>query len=137
LLAVSRAVRRKRERKGKQRGSNQEFAMIRWLWRRLFPRPTLWHRSLVELRDMESLARSGLAGMLLAQEKARLEYLQARETYERQPNQTSLDRMYNQLHHLQATNAVVQSLIHEQHLEQLIAAGMDRASGEPQPVKSR
>lgn len=111
--------------------------MIRRMWRRLFPRPVLWQRSLVELRDLDALARSGLAGMLLAQEKARLDYVQACESYARQRDQGALQLMQDQLHHLEATNAVVQSLLLEHLLEQMLAAGMERVSSEPPPIKSR
>jgi hypothetical protein len=111
--------------------------MLGWLWRRLFPQPALWQRSIVELRDLEDLARSGLASMLLAQEKARLDYVQARETYDRQRGRDALNRMHDRLHHLQATSAIVQSLLNEHFLERLLAAGVEQTASHSPLVKSR
>lgn len=96
--------------------------MLRRLWHRFFGRRVVWERSLVELGDLETLARSGLAGMLMAQEKARLDFLRAREKFAHHADRTSQAHMENRLAHLQATNAVVQSLLNEQHLEQRLAA---------------
>jgi len=111
--------------------------MLRWLWRRCFSWPVEWQRSIVELSDLEALARSGLAGMLLAQEKARLDYLRAREGYERGRCRETRNRMNDRLANLQATNAVVQSLLNEHLLEQRLAAGADSATSEFAVVKSR
>jgi len=94
--------------------------MLRWLWRWLFRRPVVWQRSIVEVRDLEALSRTGLAGMLLAQEKARLDYLNAREAYDGDRNAAALARLQVHLFHLQATNAIVQSLLNEHHIEHLL-----------------
>src|SRR6516225_27697 len=102
--------------------------MLRWLWRRFFSWPVEWQRSIVELRGLETLARSGLAGMLLAQEKARLDYLRAREAHERSHRRQARNRMNDRLANLQATNAVVQSLLNEHLLEQQLTAGADSAT---------
>jgi hypothetical protein len=59
--------------------------------------------------------------MLLAQEKARLDFLGAREAFERSPCHATQHRMEACLGHLQATDAVVQSLLNEQQIEQRLA----------------
>jgi hypothetical protein len=99
-------------------GAGKEQTMLRRLWHRIFSRPVVWERSLVELSGLEQLARAGIAGMLLAQEKARLDFIKAREAHARNPNSDSRHHMDSRLAHLQATNAVVQSLLNEQQLEQ-------------------
>jgi hypothetical protein len=96
--------------------------MLQWLVRRFVRRPVIWQRSIVELSDLEALARTGLAGMLLAQEKARLGFVSAREDHQRNPNVASIERLNVSLMQLQATNAVVQSLLNEHQLERLLAA---------------
>ena len=56
--------------------------MLRWLWHHLIGRPHIfWQRSIVELRELEGLVRTGLAALLLAQEKARLDFLSALEAH--------------------------------------------------------
>jgi hypothetical protein len=95
--------------------------MLRRLWHRLFGRPVVWQRSIVELGDLERLARTGLAEMLLGQEKARLDFLGAREAFEGDPCRATQDRMEACLARLQATNAVVQSLLNEQQVEQRLS----------------
>jgi hypothetical protein len=96
--------------------------MLQWLMRRFMRRPVIWQRSIVELRDLEALARAGLAGMLLAQEKARLDFISAQEAHRCHPSGASAERQHERLLQLQATNAVVQSLLNEHHLERLLAA---------------
>ena len=98
-----------------------EARMLRWLWRRLSHRPVVWQRSIVEVRDLETLARTGLAGMLLAQEKARLDFVSAREACECNQGPGAMDRVQESLVHLQTTNAVVQALLNEHQIEQLLA----------------
>jgi len=92
------------------------------LWHRLFGRQVVWQRSIVELGDLDALARTGLAGMLLAQEKSRLEFTRAWEDFERSSSQSARNRVDGCLARLQATNAVVQSLLNEHSLEQRLAA---------------
>ena len=96
--------------------------MFARLWQQFFGRRVVWQRSIVELRDLEALARLGLAGMLLAQEKARLDFTRAREEFERDSSRAARDRVDECLTRLQATNAVVQSLLNEHSLEQRLAA---------------
>ncbi len=94
--------------------------MLRQLWHRLFRRPIEWERSLVSLGDLEVLARSNLAGLLLAQEKARLDFVRAQEEYRGHRTAAHFETLQQRLLHLQATNALVQSLLNEQKLEQLL-----------------
>src|SRR5437660_1227115 len=96
--------------------------MFRRFLRRFFSRSVVWQRSIVELTDLEALCRTSLAGMLLAQEKARLDFLGAREENLRRPSRASADHMHQRLAHLQATNALVQSCLNEHSLEQRLAA---------------
>ena len=95
--------------------------MLTKLWHRLFGRRVVWQRSIVELGDLEALARTGLAGMLLAQEKARLDFTRAWEEFERSSCGVAGHRLEQCLAQLQATNAVVQSLLNELCLEQRLA----------------
>jgi hypothetical protein len=94
--------------------------MLRQLWHRLFRRSIEWERSLVPLGDLEILTRSNLAGLLLAQEKARLDFLSAQEEYRGHRTVAHFETLQQRLLHLQATNALVQSLLNEQRLEQLL-----------------
>jgi hypothetical protein len=96
--------------------------MINRFWNRLFRKPVVWQRSIVELAGLNDLARTGLAGLLLAQEKARLDFVRVREAYERDASRANQERMQDSLMHLQATNAVVQSLLNERALEERLAA---------------
>ena len=95
--------------------------MINRFWNRLFRKPVVWQRSMVELAGLNDLARTGLAGLLLAQEKARLNFVRAREAQQRNPSRTNHDLMQDSLLNLQATNAVVQSLLNERVLEERLA----------------
>ena len=96
--------------------------MINRFWNRLFRKQVVWQRSIVDLAGLNDLARTGLAGLLLAQEKARLDFVRAREAQQRNPGRTNHDRMQASLLHLQATNAVVQSLLNERTLGERLAA---------------
>src|SRR5947208_1876516 len=58
-------------------------AMIFWLLERVFRRGFASRRRSAGVGSLEDLARSGAAAWLLAQEHARLEFLAAKETYER------------------------------------------------------
>jgi hypothetical protein len=94
-------------------------------------------RSLEELGSgLETLARSGVGGWLLAQERARLEFIAAREKFARQGNEDALQAMLLRLYHLESTNAVVQSLIQERRLEDMVQEdwaneGRDTEAGSP------
>jgi hypothetical protein len=109
--------------------------MINRFWNRLFRKPVVWQRSIVELRELGELARTGLSGLLLAQEKARLDFVRAREMHQRNPSRFHHDRMTESLLQLQGTNAVVQSLLNERELEERLAA--EPASNDMALGKSR
>jgi hypothetical protein len=95
--------------------------MFRWFWRQLLRRRCVTPRSLEELGSgLEALARSGAGGWLLAQERARLEFIAARERFVRQGSEDALQAMLLRLYHLESTNAVVQSLLNEQRLEEMV-----------------
>ena len=55
--------------------------MFNWLLDQLVRRGFDSRRSSLYLKEMDSLARSGAAAWLLAQERARLDYLAAKEAY--------------------------------------------------------
>ncbi len=95
--------------------------MFYWLLQRVLWRGFKPRRGKIELGELEKLARSGAASWLLAQEKARLEFLAAREHYERLPTWRSLERVLECLLQLQSTSAVVQALVQEQQLTQMLA----------------
>lgn len=84
--------------------------MFKQLWRRVFRRAGLEPPIVIQLGELETLARAGPAAWLLAQEKARLEFLSAQASAK-----------HERLLQLQATNALVQSLVNEYHLERMIA----------------
>ncbi|HZT79114.1 MAG TPA: hypothetical protein VFA26_02745 [Gemmataceae bacterium] len=109
--------------------------MLGWLYRRLRRRGPEGRPLILELGDLEGLARSGLCGCLLAQEKARLDYLAAHEAYRRESSEERLRELTERLAHLQSVNAVVSSLINEHALEKLIADSREEA--EPPARKSR
>jgi hypothetical protein len=95
--------------------------MFLWLWRRLFRRGFASQRDYLHLTTgLEDLVRSGVAGWLLAQEKARLDYLAAKDAYEQRGSGRELDLLLERLLQLQSTNAVIQALLNEHHLEQLL-----------------
>jgi hypothetical protein len=97
--------------------------MFRWFWRQLLRRRCVTPRSLEELGSgLEALARTGAGGWLLAQERARLEFIAARERFVRQGSEDALQAMLLRLYHLESTNAVVQSLLNEQRLEAMVVA---------------
>jgi hypothetical protein len=85
-------------------------------------------RGVLSLGPLESLARSGVASWLLAQEKARLEYLAAKEHYERARSWHALERVMERLLRLHSTNAVVGSLINEHTLEHMQAKALKEAT---------
>lgn len=102
--------------------------MFQWLLRRFLRRAVEPQHGVLDLGDLEALARAGTAGLLLAQEKARLDFLAAQEC-------GALDVLLERLVRLQTTNAVVQALLNERRLEQLLAE--EAAPAEFAPGKSR
>jgi hypothetical protein len=70
----------------------------------------------------------------MAQEKARLDYLAARETYACSARSDAFGLMQERLLQLQSTSAIVQALLNEHYLEQLLTplplgAGEGRVRG--------
>jgi hypothetical protein len=111
--------------------------MLARLWRRLFYRIRTSPPELVRLTNLEDLARSGAAGWLLAQERARIEYLASREAYQRSGSSRDSHHMLERLLHLQSTNAIVQSLINEQQLERMLEQTVTESATQVQIGKSR
>jgi hypothetical protein len=70
-----------------------------------------------------------MASWALAQEKARLEYLESKEQYQRQRSWRAFNRLMERLLQLHSTNAVITSLINEHLLEQMVAKEQTRAAG--------
>ena len=94
--------------------------MLAWLIRRVFRAGIRSKRGMIDLGEMGKLARSGPAVWILTQEKARLEYLAAKEAYERVKTRRAYKRLTDRLLQLQSTNAVITSLINEHTLEQVL-----------------
>src|SRR5437868_13221743 len=94
--------------------------MLAWLIRRLFRAGIRSKRGVIDLGEMGELARSGPAVWILTQEKARLDYLAAKEEYERFKTRRAYKRFTDRLLQLQSTNAVITSLINEHTLEQML-----------------
>ncbi len=110
--------------------------MLNWLLDPLFRRGFDSRRGSFYLKEMDSLARSGVATWLLVQERARLDYLAAKEAYSTSGSWTAFRRMLERLLKLSSTNALVQSLLNEQALERLIAEARSAPQTE-QPAARR
>jgi hypothetical protein len=80
-------------------------------------------RGAAEVGSLEDVARQGAAACLLAQEKARLQYVSAKEAYCEQRTFATFELMLECLIKLQSTNALVQSLLNEHALERLLSTG--------------
>jgi len=93
--------------------------MIYWLFKRVFRRGFKSRRGILGLGQIEDLARSGTAAWAMAQEKARLDYMSAKERYERRPSWRAFQQTVECLLQLHSTNALIQSLINEHLLAQL------------------
>ncbi len=94
--------------------------MLAWLMRRLFRAGIRSKRGVIDLGGMGKFARSGPAVWILTQEKARLDYLAAKEEYERVKTRRAYKRFMDRLLQLQSTNALITSLINEHWLEQML-----------------
>src|SRR5947209_15690322 len=103
-------------RTGKQQGE----PMLAWLIRRVFRAGIRSKRGVIDLGEMGKLARSGPAVWILTQEKARLDYLAAKEEYLRVKTRRAYKRFTDRLLQLQSTNAIITSLINEHTLEQML-----------------
>jgi hypothetical protein len=94
--------------------------MLAWLIRRVCRGGVRSKRGVIDLGEMGKLARAEPAVWILTQEKARLEYLAAKEEYERYKTGRAYKRFIDRLLQLQSTNAVITSLINEHTLEQML-----------------
>jgi hypothetical protein len=113
--------------------------VLHWLLRCVLGRGFLPERHNIDLRPMETLARCDAAGLLLAQETARLLFVAAQEAYGRHRSCFAFRQVLERLFQLQSTNALVQALLNERALEEQLARSTpnDEAQ-EPVPVhKSR
>jgi hypothetical protein len=102
--------------------------MLNWLLEQLFRRGFDSRRGSLYLKDMENLARAGAASWLLSQERARLDYLAAKEAYCNSGTWSSFQRMLERLLKLSSTNALVHSLLNEQMLERRITETAEPAA---------
>jgi hypothetical protein len=103
--------------------------MLAWLIRRVFRAGIRSKRGVIDLGEMGKLARSGPGVWILTQEKARLDYLAAKEEYERYKTRRLYKRFTDRLLQLQSTNAVITALINEHTLEQLLVQAPAAAPG--------
>ena len=94
--------------------------MLAWLRRRLSRAGIRSKRGTLNLGEIGKLARSDPAVWILTQERARLDYLAAKEAYERCKTRRAYQRAMDRLLQLQSTNAIVTSLINEHTLEQIL-----------------
>ena len=109
--------------------------MLLWALRFLFRRGFNSPRGLAGMGELEGLARSGTAAWLLTQEKARLEFLAAKEAFCDTGSWGAFARLLERLVQLQSVNAVVQSLLNEHAAERLVAAPKDCRPPEPAPLR--
>jgi hypothetical protein len=94
--------------------------MLAWLKRRVFRPGIRSRRGVIDLGDVGKLARAEPAVWILTQEKARLDYLAAKEEYERCKTRRAYIRFTDRLLQLQSTNAIITALINEHTLEQML-----------------
>jgi len=94
--------------------------MVAWLIRHLFRAGLRSKRGVIDLGEMGKLARSDPGVWSLTQEKARLEYLAAKEEYERFQTWRAYKRFLDRLLQLQSTNAIITALINERTLEDML-----------------
>jgi hypothetical protein len=94
--------------------------MFKRLLRRVFGRAGMEPPIVVQLGELEALARSGPAAWLLAQEKARLDFLAA-QADAKKGDERAGERLLQKLLELQATTALIQSLVNEYRLEAMFA----------------
>jgi hypothetical protein len=110
--------------------------MLLWMLKHICRKGLASQRGVLGLGETENLARSGAAAWLLAQERARLEFLAAKEAYSQSGAVRDLAKVCERLLALNSTNAVVQSLLNEQAIERLLAAPKpDCRPQEPTPLR--
>jgi hypothetical protein len=110
--------------------------MLAWLMRRLFRAGIRSRRGVIDLGEMGKLGRSGPAVWILTQERARLEYLAAKEEYERVRTRRGYKRFMDRLLQLQSTNAIITSLVNEHQLELLLMQSR-KSSPHGEPADAR
>jgi len=111
--------------------------MFYWLLQRVLRRGFRSKRGILRLGDLADLARADASAWFLTQEKARLEYLAAKEEYESSRTWRAFQRTLEELLQLQSTNAVIQSLINEHTLERLVANSRRSDETGPEPAARR
>jgi hypothetical protein len=111
--------------------------VIYWLLERILRRGFRSRRGILPLGELDTLARSNTASLVLAQEKARLEFLAAKEDYEKFRSWRAFERLLERLLQLYSTNAVIQALINEHTLEQLVAKSSDTRDEHQEPLARR
>jgi hypothetical protein len=104
----------------RERRKQEGEPMLAWLIRRVCRAGVRSKRGVIDLGEMGKLARSDAAVWILTQERARLDYLAAKEEYERTKTGRAYKRFTDRLLQLQSTNAVITSLINEHTLEQML-----------------
>jgi hypothetical protein len=77
-------------------------------------------RRRIDLGEMGKLGRGDPAVWILTQERARLEYLAAKEQYEHSRTRRAYKHFADRLLHLQSTNAIITALINEHTLDQML-----------------
>jgi hypothetical protein len=98
-----------------------EEAMFYWLLERVLRRGLRSRRGILRLGELANLAQAGTSVWALTQERARLQYLAAKEEYDKHGTWQAFQQALEQLIQLHSTNSVIQSLLQEHLLEQLVA----------------
>ena len=94
--------------------------MLAWLVRRLFRAGVRSKRRRIDLGEMGKLGRGDPGVWILTQERARLEYVAAKEQYERSRTRRAYKHFADRLLQLQSTNAIITALINEHTLDQML-----------------
>jgi hypothetical protein len=95
--------------------------MMYWLLERVLRRGFRSRKGSLKLGQLENLARSGTGVWAMTQEKARQDYLEAKETFDQTRSWRAFEAMMERLLQLHSTNAIIQALINEHLLHQLLA----------------
>jgi hypothetical protein len=94
--------------------------MIYWLLEKILLRGFRSRKGVLGLGDLHSIARAGTAAWVLTQEKARQDYLSAKEGFDQNTSWASFELMMESLLQLHSTNAIIQALINEHLLHNLL-----------------
>lgn len=90
--------------------------LLVWLLRKAFDPP----RGEFDLQSLKDLSAAPPVSWLLTQERARLNFLWAEERFSSTGNSRAFTTMMMRMLQLQATNALVQSLLNEQTLDRIL-----------------